>query len=433
MYRIEIKEDNVSINRIEERCINCGMCKKTCESINNIGNDCVNCGQCIMTCPTGALTPKYNYKEVLNYIKDTNKTVVVFVAPAVRVAIGDSFGYKPGEFLEGKLVSALKEIGFNYVFDTTFGADLTIMEEAQELLERIKNKNTPMFTSCCPSWVLYMYKYHLNDISKLSTCKSPIAMQAAMIKTYFAQNYDIDSENILSVSLTPCVSKKSERELYPDTDIVITSSELILMIKELGIDFNALEDKEFDKLLGKGSGGGLIFGASGGVMESVLRTAYYMLNKIKAPQEFYQLESIRGDNEFKETIVDMKQFKLKIASLSKIKTVIENYDKLKDYDFIEIMSCPGGCIGGGGQPLVAIKDLENIRKERIKSLYIGDKQQKIKESYLNPEIIDAYNFCINKGKVNLHTNHNILAKNFTNNDKKSIIDDREEKNEKDFI
>lgn len=423
MNRIEIKEDNVSINRIEERCINCGMCKKTCESINNIGNDCVNCGQCIMTCPTGALTPKYNYKEVLNYIKDTNKTVVVFVAPAVRVAIGDSFGYKPGEFLEGKLVSALKDIGFNYVFDTTFGADLTIMEEAQELLERIKNKNTPMFTSCCPSWVLYMYKYHLNDISKLSTCKSPIAMQAAMIKTYFAQNYDIDSENIISVSLTPCVSKKSERELYPDTDIVITSSELILMIKELGIDFNALEDKEFDKLLGKGSGGGLIFGASGGVMESVLRTAYYMLNKIKAPQEFYQLESIRGDNEFKETIVDMKQFKLKIASLSKIKTVIENYDKLKDYDFIEIMSCPGGCIGGGGQPLVAIKDLENIRKERIKSLYIGDKQQKIKESYLNPEIIDAYNFCINKEKVNLHTNHNILAKNFTNNDKKSIMNE----------
>lgn len=433
MSRIEIKEDNVSINRIEERCINCGMCKKTCESINNIDDDCINCGQCIMTCPTGALTPKYNYKEVLNYIKDTNKTVVVFVAPAVRVAIGDSFGYKPGEFLEGKLVSALKDIGFNYVFDTTFGADLTIMEEAQELLERIKNKNTPMFTSCCPSWVLYMYKYHLNDISKLSTCKSPIAMQAAMIKTYFAQNYNIDSENIISVSLTPCVSKKSERELYPDTDIVITSSELILMIKELGIDFNALEDKEFDKLLGKGSGGGLIFGASGGVMESVLRTAYYMLNKIKAPQEFYKLESIRGDNEFKETIVDMKQFKLKIASLSKIKTVIENYDKLKNYDFIEIMSCPGGCIGGGGQPLVAIKDLENIRKERIKSLYIGDKQQKIKESYLNPEIIDAYNFCINKGKVNLHTNHNILAKNFTNNDKKSIIDDREEKNEKDFI
>ena len=423
MNRIEIKEDNVSINRIEERCINCGMCKKTCESINNIDDDCINCGQCIMTCPTGALTPKYNYKEVLNYIKDTNKTVVVFVAPAVRVAIGDSFGYKPGEFLEGKLVSALKEIGFNYVFDTTFGADLTIMEEAQELLERIKNKNTPMFTSCCPSLVLYMYKYHLNDISKLSTCKSPIAMQAAMIKTYFAQNYDIDSENIISVSLTPCVSKKSERELYPDTDIVITSSELILMIKELGIDFNALEDKEFDKLLGKGSGGGLIFGASGGVMESVLRTAYYMLNKIKAPQEFYQLESIRGDNEFKETIVDMKQFKLKIASLSKIKTVIENYDKLKDYDFIEIMSCPGGCIGGGGQPLVAIKDLENIRKERIKSLYIGDKQQKIKESYLNPEIIDAYNFCINKGKVNLHTNHNILAKNFTNNDKKSIMNE----------
>lgn len=433
MSRIEIKEDNVSINRIEERCINCGMCKKTCESINNIGNDCINCGQCILTCPTGALTPKYNYKEVLNYIKDTNKTVVVFVAPAVRVAIGDAFGFNPGEFLEEKLVSVLKEIGFNYVFDTTFGADLTIMEEAQELIERINNKNTPMFTSCCPSWVLYMYKNHQEDVYKLSTCKSPIAMQGAMIKTYFAQNYELDSEDIISVALTPCVSKKSERELYPDTDIVITTSELILMIKELGIDFKSLKNKEFDKLLGKGSSGGLIFGSSGGVMESVLRTAYFMLNKEKAPQEFYQLESIRGDSEFKETIVDMKQYKLKIAAINKIKTVIENYEKLKDYDFIEVMSCPGGCIGGGGQPLVAIKDLENIRKERIKSLYVEDKEQKIKESYLNPEIIEAYNYFINKGKANLHTNHIILAKNFTNVDKKSIMNDREEKNEKDFI
>lgn len=421
--RIEISKENVSIDRIEERCINCGMCKRTCESINHIGDDCINCGQCIMTCPTGALIPKYNYREVLNYINDTDKTVVVFVAPAVRVAIGDAFGFAPGSFLEGKLVSALKKIGFDFVFDVTFGADLTIMEEATELVERLKNKNTPMFTSCCPSWVLYMHKYHEEDIPKLSTCKSPIAMQAAMIKTYFAEMYEIDKDNIVSVSLTPCVSKKSERVIYPDTDFVITTSELVFMIKELGIDFKNLRDSEFDKLLGKGSGGGLIFGASGGVTESVLRTAYYMINKEKAPEEFYKLESIRGDNEFKETYVDMKKYKLHVASISKVKTVSEHYGDLRKYDFVEVMACPGGCIGGGGQPMVAIKDMDNIRKERIKSMYNEDSRLKIKESYLNPEIRDAYDYSINKGKVNLHTNHQNI---FTNNDKKSIIDDREE-------
>ena len=406
MNRVEVKEDNLCLNRIEEKCINCGMCLKTCKSINGFENDCINCGQCILTCPSGALTPKYDYQKVLNFINDTDYTVVVFTAPAVRVAIGDAFGFPPGSFLEGKMVSALKQIGFDFVFDTTFGADLTIMEEASELLTRIQNKNLPMFTSCCPSWVLYSEKYHPELVKNLSTCKSPIAMQGAIIKSYFAEMYEIPKEKIISVSLTPCISKKYERSLYPDTDYVITTSELILMIQELGIDFQNLEDAAFDKLLGKGSGGGLIFGVSGGVMESILRTAYYMVNKEKAPEQFYEFLEIRGEKDIKEAIVDMKEFKLKIAVVNKVSTIEKNYDKLKNYDFIEVMSCPGGCIGGGGQPLVAIKDLPSIRQERISSMYQDDKNLKIKESYMNPEIRDAYTCYINKRNIKLHTNHN---------------------------
>ena len=406
MNRVEVKEDNLCLNRIEEKCINCGMCLKTCKSINGFENDCINCGQCILTCPSGALTPKYDYQKVLNFINDTDYTVVVFTAPAVRVAIGDAFGFPPGSFLEGKMVSALKQIGFDFVFDTTFGADLTIMEESSELLTRIQNKNLPMFTSCCPSWVLYSEKYHPELVKNLSTCKSPIAMQGAMIKSYFAEMHEIPKEKIISVSLTPCISKKYERSLYPDTDYVITTSELILMIQELGIDFQNLEDAPFDKLLGKGSGGGLIFGVSGGVMESILRTAYYMVNKEKAPEQFYEFLEIRGEKDIKEATVDMREFKLKIAVVNKVSTIEKNYDKLKNYDFIEVMSCPGGCIGGGGQPLVAIKDLPSIRQERISSMYQDDKNLKIKESYMNPEIRDAYTCYINKRNIKLHTNHN---------------------------
>lgn len=407
MNRVEIKKDNVCLNRIEEKCINCGMCLKTCQSINNLEHDCINCGQCILTCPSGALTPKYDYQDVLNYIHDTDYTVVVFVAPAVRVAIGDAFGFQPGAFLEGKLVNALKSLGFDYVFDTTFGADLTIMEEANELLTRKSKNNLPMFTSCCPSWVLYAQKYYPNLIPNLSTCKSPIAMQGAMIKSYFSEMYEIPKEKIISVSLTPCISKKYERTIYPDTDFVITTSELILMIQEANIDFKNIESKSFDKLLGKGSGGGLIFGVSGGVMESILRTAYYMLNKTKAPAKFYEFVDIRGEKDIKEAIVDMQEFELKIAVVNKMSTIKNNVEKIMKYDFVEVMSCPGGCIGGGGQPLVPIKDLGDIREKRIESMYQDDAKLKIKESYMNPEIRDAYDCYINKRNVELHTRHNL--------------------------
>lgn len=348
MSRVYISKDNLSVNRVEEKCINCGICLKTCKSINGDILECINCGQCILTCPTGSLTPKYDYKKVLNYIKDTNKVVIAFTSPAVRVAIGDEFGFEKGAFLEGKLVSALKSIGFDYVLDTNFGADITIMEEAYELVDRINNNNLPMFTSCCPSWVTYLSKYKSNDKKYLSTCKSPIAMEATMIKSYFASMKNICEDDIICIAITPCVSKKTEIIRYPETDMVITTRELSMMIRELGIDFKNLKDKKYDELMGKSSGAGLIFGVSGGVTEAILRTAYYMLNRKKAPDYFYKLNEVRGKVGFKSAILDMGTFKIKVAVINELSNFNKYYDELKNYDFIEVMACPGGCIGGGG-------------------------------------------------------------------------------------
>ncbi len=261
MTKVIIREDNASLQRISEKCIDCGQCLETCKSKNHlVSEDCINCGQCIMTCPMGALVPKYNYKEVFANICDEEKITVVSISPAVRVAIGDEFGFAPGEFLERKLVGVLKNLGFDYVLDTTFGADLTIMEEATELVNRIKrNENLPMFTSCCPSWVFYMEKYHPEDLNHLSTCKSPIGMQGAIIKSYFAKMKNLNPFDIVTVSLAPCVSKKSEIKNDSNNDYVITTSELAMLIREQEIDFKMCEEKEFDSLLGKGSGAGVIF------------------------------------------------------------------------------------------------------------------------------------------------------------------------------
>lgn len=405
MNRIEIKPNNVSIDRIEEKCINCGMCKKTCNSINNLTDDCINCGQCILTCPSGALVPKYDYKKVLNYINDTDYVVVAFTAPAVRVAIGDEFGFPEGTFLEGKMVSALRNIGFNYVFDTTFGADITIMEEASELAERLKHKKTPLFTSCCPSWVLYMRKYHQEDLDYLSACKSPIAMEAIMVKSYFSEMYEIPKEKIITVSIAPCVAKKTERMYYPETDISITTRELAMLIRESSIDFCNLKDEEFDSLMGKSSSSGLIFGASGGVTEAVIRTAYYMINGKKAPIKLYHLDEIRKEEDFKSTTIDLGKYYLKVAVVNKISTVIEKYEELKKYDFVEVMACPGGCVGGAGQPLGAIKDMKDIRKSRSDSLYKSDSKENIKEAYMSSKIQDAYISYISKNDLELHTKH----------------------------
>ena len=405
MKRVEIKPNNVSIDIIDEKCLNCGMCKKTCEKINGLEGDCINCGQCVLTCPSGALIPKFDYKKVLNYINDTDYTVVAFTAPAVRVAIGDEFGFASGSFLEGKMVSALKNIGFDYVFDTTFGADLTIMEEANELVDRLKHKQKPLFTSCCPSWVLYMEKYHPEDLNLVSTCKSPISMEASMIKSYFSEMYDIPKEKIITVSIAPCTSKKNERVIHPETDVSITTRELAMMIRETNIDFKNLKDAEFDSLMGSSSSSGLIFGTSGGLTEAILRTAYYMINGKMAPPKFYNLEEIRGEENIKTTTVDLGKYYLKVAAVSTIKIASENYEKLKTFDFVEVMACPGGCIGGAGQPLNAIKDMNEIRNKRRESMYNMDKVAQNREAYKNPKVQDAYISYLSKNDIDLHTEY----------------------------
>lgn len=405
MKKVEIKPNNVSIDRIEEKCLNCGMCKKTCEKINGLESDCINCGQCILTCPSGALIPKYDYKKVLNYINDTDYTVVAFTAPAVRVAIGDEFSFESGAFLEGKMVSALKNIGFDYVFDTTFGADLTIMEEANELVDRLKHKQKPLFTSCCPSWVLYMEKYHPEDLNLVSTCKSPISMEATMIKSYFSEMYDIPKEKIITVAIAPCTSKKNERVIHSETDVSLTTRELAMMIRETNIDFKNLKDAEFDVLMGSSSSSGLIFGTSGGVTEAVLRTAYYMINSKMAPPKFYDLEEIRGEENIKTTTVDLGKYYLKVAAVSTIKIASENYEKLKTFDFVEVMACPGGCVGGAGQPLSAIKDMIEIRNKRRESMYNVDRVAQNREAYKNPKVQEAYISYLSKNDIDLHTEY----------------------------
>ncbi len=405
MKRIEIKPNNVSIDRIEEKCLNCGMCKKTCEKINGLENDCINCGQCILTCPSGALVPKFDYKKVLNYINDTNMVVVAFTAPAVRVAIGDEFGFAPGEFLEGKMISALKKVGFDYVFDTTFGADLTIMEEANELVSILKGHRKTLFTSCCPSWVLYMEKYHPEDLNLLSSCKSPISMQATMIKSYFSEMYDIPKGKIITVSINPCTSKKYERVIHPETDISITTRELAMIIRECSIDFKNLKDSEFDSLMGSSSSSGLIFGASGGVAESVLRCAYYMVNGKVAPPKFYNLEEVRGCEGLKTTSIDLGKYYLKIASVNTVKNAALNYEKLKTYDFVEVMACPGGCISGAGQPLNAVKDFDLIRNARKDSIFKKDAESKVREAYKSSKVQDVYISYLSKNNIELHTDY----------------------------
>lgn len=392
MSKVNIPKDNPSIQRIEERCLDCGECLETCLKNNNIDkDDCLNCGQCILTCPVGALVPVYNYKEVLANVSDEETITTISISPAVRVAIGDEFGFAPGEFLERKLVGVLKEIGFDYVFDTTFGADLTIMEEASELINRIENNGVlPMFTSCCPSWVLNMEKYHHDKLNHLSTCKSPIGMQGATIKTYLAKLKNLNQEDIVTVSLAPCISKKSEIKNDANNDYVLTTSELCMLIREKNIDFKNVQEQDFDSLLGKGSGAGVIFGTSGGVMEAALRTAYYLLNNEEPPENFYHLEALRGNDQIKEAKVDLKKVSINVAVIYSIKMANQLFDSLEKYHFVEVMTCPQGCVGGAGQPIIPMQKQKSYVDARSKSLYLNDQELDVKCSYLNPDVKKVY-------------------------------------------
>ena len=428
--RVQISPDNPSIARIEEKCINCGICKNICENVVGIKYKkedvlqpiCINCGQCVVNCPTGALVTKYNYKKVLNYLNDTDYIVTVSLAPAVRVALQEEFNQEAGTNVTKKIVTALKNLGFDYVFDLTFGADLTIMEEATELVKRLKTKeNLPMFTSCCPSWVKYMELYHDDLLNHLSTCKSPIGMQAAVINSYFILYKDIPKDKIINVMVAPCTAKKYEinRDEITDMDYVITTRELAMMLRECEIDFNSLEESEFDELLGGGSGAGDIFGTSGGVMESALRCAYHIVTNEDAPVSFYDLESVRGNTAIKEAKIKMGNYDLKICAVFGMPNLEKVLKDMSKYDFIEVMNCPLGCVGGGGQPLGVISKMTDDRVKRSKGLYNIDSNKKIRVAYKNVDIINLYRAYLHypgspKAHKLLHTtfNHDLKLKYF---------------------
>ena len=406
--KVRISEYNSAISRINEKCINCGQCKKTCEKVVNISYDlnnckepiCIGCGQCVLNCPTGALVPKYCYREVKQIIDANEKIVIALTSPAVRVSIGESFNIESGENSEGKLVSALKKVGFDYVFDTAFGADLTVLEEVAEFASRLSNKGPiPQFTSCCPAWVKYAEIYHPELLPNLSTCKSPIGMQCAIIKSYFCEKKAFDKNKIVTVAITPCTAKKMEAKEYtPYIDYVITASELSLLLKEENIKLDSLKDEKYDLLLGESSGSGVMFGTTGGVCESVIRTLNRIMTGKNLKKEELVFEELRNYEGIKEAIITIDKYKLRVAVVEQLENLEEllKNDRYKKYHFIEVMNCKGGCVGGGGQPLCPIKDLDKYRKDRSNGLFDIDLNRAVRCSHDNKELKQLYKNYLKK-------------------------------------
>ncbi len=420
-----------AIIRDFNKCILCRRCVATCKNVQKIGaidvagrgfescistvqnkslNDvnCTNCGQCIISCPTGALREKDNTQDVWKLLKDEDKMVIVQTAPAVRAALGEEFGFPIGTNVTGKMVTALKRIGFDKVFDTNTGADFTIVEEANELLERLKeNKNLPMITSCSPGWVKYIEMNYPEQCNHLSSCKSPHEMFGALIKSYYAEKIGVDPHNIYVVSVMPCIAKKFEcnREEMEvngirDVDYVITTRELARMIKQAGIDFGKLGESVFDAPMGEATGAGAIFGTTGGVMEAALRTAIEALTgKVLTNVNF---EQVRGEQGIKRAVVKLYNIELKAVVAHGLGNAQIIMDEIKsgkaDYQFVEIMACPGGCIMGGGQPIHSSKERSNIdiRKLRADCLYNIDEKSTIRKSHENPVLKKVYSDYLQK-------------------------------------
>ncbi len=408
------------------KCINCGRCVTACQEMQGVfaleyngrgdktvigpvaGVDlshspCIRCGQCAVHCPVDAITFKNPVKVIFDRLSDKNLTTVAAIAPSVRAALGEEFGMEPGSITTGKIYTALRELGFKYVFDTNFAADLTIMEEGTELLERLKNGGKiPLFTSCCPGWVDYCEKNFHDMLPHLSTAKSPQQMQGAVTKTYFAQKMGLKPEEIFSVSIMPCTAKLWESRRNKsmassgaqDNDMVLTTRELAMLIRESGLDFANLPEGKCDSLLGEYTGAGTIFGATGGVMEAALRTAYFILtNKELGPVEY---TPVRGLENVKSAEVDINGTKVRVAVVHQIKYVNAVVEQVRKdlaegkeptWHFIEVMACRGGCVGGGGQPYGVTDEL---RKKRAAALYGDDEKSTIRQSHNNPEIKKIY-------------------------------------------
>ena len=444
-----------SIIKDDSKCIRCQRCVRTCEELQHVSalgvaykgdkmkistffeNSmyevvCTNCGQCINRCPTGALIEKNYVDEVWDAIYDETKHVVVQTAPATRVALGEALGMDSGHVVTGKMVSALKRIGFDSVLDTDFTADLTIIEEGTELLTRLKkalvdkdpNVALPMATSCSPGWVKFIEHTFPEYLDNLSTCKSPQQMFGALAKTYYADKRKLDPANIVSVSIMPCTAKKFEADRpemrssgYKDVDYVLTTRELARMIKQAGLEFEALEDEKYDSIMGESTGAAVIFGATGGVMEAALRTAYEIVTGREVPFENLNITPVRGMDGVKEVNVKIEGTKKEWSFLegAELKTVTAHgltnaknvmqwvKDGKKQYHFIEIMACPGGCIGGGGQPIPTNAE---IRKNRAKAIYEEDMGKPIRKSHENPEVKKIYEEFL--GEPLGHKSHELL-------------------------
>ncbi|MGI6732325.1 MAG: NADH-dependent [FeFe] hydrogenase, group A6 [Anaerovoracaceae bacterium] len=418
-----------SIVRDSSKCILCGRCVSVCKNVQGIGVldftkrgfytevapafdysmrdvDCIYCGQCVNACPVAALKEKSSIDQVWEALDDSDKFVVVQTAPAVRAGLGEEFGLEIGTPVTGKMVNALKRVGFDRVFDTNFSADLTILEEGTELLNRVQNGGTlPMITSCSPGWIRYCEINYPEFLDNLSTCKSPQQMLGAVIKTYYAEKFDIDPKKIVVVSVMPCTSKKTEAQRpemevdgLRDVDIVLTTRELGDMIKQAGINFNVLKDEEPDSILGEYTGAGVIFGATGGVMEAALRTVADILSGEDLQEiEYHACRGLEGVKEASVTLpINGEPTEIKIAiahgtaNAAKVLEAVKAGEK--DFHFIEVMACPGGCVNGGGQPYVSAMDRVgvNVLSSRAKALYSEDEAQVIRKSHHNPEIKKIY-------------------------------------------
>lgn len=439
---VEIDNSAVHMSRDNSKCILCRRCVAACAVTQGIGviganergfatqiasafdmnladTACVSCGQCITACPTGALTEKDDTQKVLDAIADPEKFVVVQAAPAVRASLGEAFGLPIGTNVEGKMIAAMRRLGFDKVFDTNFSADLTIMEEATEFLDRVKNGGTlPLITSCSPGWIRYCENYFPEFIPNLSTCKSPQQMFGAVVKTYYAQKLGKNPEDIVSVSVMPCTAKKYEigrddesAAGIPDLDISITTRELARLIKKAGIMFNDLPDEVCDSPLGTGSGAAVIFGATGGVMEAALRTAVWTLTgkPDSTPVEFKEVRGVEG---IKEATYNVAGMEVKVAVASGLANAKALLKKVKageaSYHFIEIMGCPGGCVNGGGQIIqpASVRNFTDIRAERAKVLYGIDEANTLRFSHENPDVKALYDEFF--GEPNSHKAHEIL-------------------------
>lgn len=427
--------------RDNNKCILCRRCSAVCEKVQTVGvigpnnrgfdtfigspfemglgdTSCVSCGQCIAACPTGALYEKDFTDDVLAAIADPNKHVLVQTAPAVRAALGEEFGYPMGTDVEGKMAAALRRIGFDKVFDTDFSADLTIMEEAHEFLDRVQNGGVlPIITSCSPGWVKYCEHYYPEQLDHLSSCKSPQQMFGAIAKTYYAEKFNIDPKDIVCVSVMPCTAKKFELGRddenaagVPDVDISITTRELARLIRKTGINFRSLPDEDFDEPLGESTGAGVIFGATGGVMEAALRTAVEKLTGEELPS--LDFKEVRGTDGIKEASYNVAGMDVKVAVASGLSNAKVIMDKIRngeaDYHFVEIMCCEGGCVNGGGQPQVHadIRNFEDVRAIRAKVLYDNDAAKTIRKSHENPSVKRVYDEYL--GEPGSEKAHHIL-------------------------